>query len=507
MGTFAAQPVPLTTSGEVSDSDLVARVRAGDDRAFERLYSRYHRRIAAYVQGMVHDHARAEDITQDVFMSALRRIRETDRTIAFKPWVYEIAKNACIDQFRRSRRAEEVSYDAEDGGLGAADYGRLVGGAPTPEVAVDQKQQIDHLRGAFGGLSETHHEILVMRELEGLSYREIGDRLGMTRPAVESTLFRARRRLTEEYEELVSGERCARIQTIISGATAGALGTRDRRRMARHVSYCQPCRRQAVLAGLDASMLVHKPVKAKIAAFLPLPAFLKRRWGGSDDGGAVSNAAGHHGSTIAQWSAQLGAFDPGLVSGWGKAAATAATIAIAGVTAGAATDSSGGVTDTGPAAALLQSLRGDGDGGSSSDRVARGADGGARERAAGAATGDAARGARRGTTTTAGSGGTTADAPGGGAGTGSGTKPASKPDGGAHGGGVGALLGGEQAPDPGDDTPGAQPPTLGIPTDVPATPVDPATKDTVDGVTGAAGEVGSKAGEATESLGGKLAGE
>ena len=52
---------------------------------------------------MVHDHGRAEDITQEVFMSALRRMRETDRPIAFKPWIYEIAKNACIDAFRRSQ--------------------------------------------------------------------------------------------------------------------------------------------------------------------------------------------------------------------------------------------------------------------------------------------------------------------------------------------------------------------------------------------------------------------
>ena len=151
-------------SEETSDHDLVARLRAGDDRAFERLYNRYQRRIASYVQGMVHDHARAEDITQDVFMSALRRMRDTDRPIAFKPWIYEIAKNACIDQFRRSRRAEEVSYDAEEG-LGSADYGRLVTKDPAPDAAFDQKQQLDHLQGAFGGLSETHHQILVMREL------------------------------------------------------------------------------------------------------------------------------------------------------------------------------------------------------------------------------------------------------------------------------------------------------------------------------------------------------
>src|SRR5690349_5538087 len=332
----SATPEPAVAEGP-GDATLVAAVRRGDDRAFEQLYSRYQRRISAYVFGMVKDHGRAEDITQEVFISALRRMRETDRSIAFKPWIYEIAKNACIDQFRRSRRAEEVSYDAEDG-LGAADYGRLVTSGPTPDAAVDQKMSLDHLCGAFGGLSETHHEILVMRELEGLSYREIGERLGMSRPSVESTLFRARRRLTEEYSELTSGERCRRVQTIITTAATGSLGARDQKRLARHVSYCQPCRRQARLAGLDASVLVHTPVKAKIAAFLPLPAFLRRRWGGGGSD-SLSGAASSHAATVAQWSSQVS--DP--VAGWVKAAATAATIAIAGAGAGAAVNSDAGV--------------------------------------------------------------------------------------------------------------------------------------------------------------------
>ena len=86
----------------------------GDDRAFEELYSRYRERIAAFILSKVHDHGRAEDIAQEVFMSALRRLRATEQEIAFKPWLYEIAKNACIDEFRRSRRAREVSLDADE---------------------------------------------------------------------------------------------------------------------------------------------------------------------------------------------------------------------------------------------------------------------------------------------------------------------------------------------------------------------------------------------------------
>src|SRR5207244_11786968 len=133
-----------------------------------------------------------------------------------------------------------------------ADRGRRAALGPSLESTVADRERLGHLRTAFGGLSESHHEILVMRELEGLSYREIGKRLGMSRPSVESTLFRARRRLNEEYDELVTGRRCQRVQSIIATAAEGMLGARDERRLARHLSYCQSCRRQARLAGVEA---------------------------------------------------------------------------------------------------------------------------------------------------------------------------------------------------------------------------------------------------------------
>ena len=323
-------------AGHLPDHDLVAAVRDGDDRAFEQLYTRYHSRIAAYVRGMVKDHGRAEDVTQEVFFSALRRMRETERPIAFKPWVYEIARNACIDLFRRTSRAEELSYDQE-GGLAGDDYSRLVSQGPTPDAAVDAKQQLDHLRGAFGGLSETHHQILVLRELEGLSYREIGERLGMSRPAVESTLFRARRRLTEEYDELVSGRRCQRVQGIIATAAEGMLGARDERRLARHLSYCQGCRREARLMGVEPAARPRTTVAAKVAALLPLPVFLRRgRSGGGDDDGAASAVGAHSSNFAVQLSSMLPAAEPAVAS-WGKAAAALATLAVAGVGAGVAT--------------------------------------------------------------------------------------------------------------------------------------------------------------------------
>ena len=101
---------------DISDSQLVDAARQGSDTAFEALFRRYQDRITGYVRNIVSDHARAEDIVQDVFMSALRSLRSSDREIAFKPWIYQIARNACIDHLRRVNRADEISFDSEDFG-------------------------------------------------------------------------------------------------------------------------------------------------------------------------------------------------------------------------------------------------------------------------------------------------------------------------------------------------------------------------------------------------------
>jgi RNA polymerase sigma factor (sigma-70 family) len=315
---------------ERTDHELVSAVRHGDDRAFEELYTRYQRRIAAYVFGMVKDYGRAEDITQEVFVSALRRIRQTERPIAFKPWVYEIAKNACIDAYRRTRRAEEVSFDADDR-LSPADHVRLVATDPEPDAAVDTKQDLDHLCGAFGGLSESHHDILVLRELEGLSYKDIGDRMGMSRPAVESTLFRARKRLGEEYDELASGARCQRVQAII-GERGAQLGVRDRRKLARHVSHCQPCRLLAARAGVDVSAPARRRLAGKVAGLLPLPAMLRWRRGGGEE--ATTALGGGGGGT---WMTHAPMLADSMSSGWSKGAAGLTALVLAGAGVGATT--------------------------------------------------------------------------------------------------------------------------------------------------------------------------
>src|ERR1700761_9087135 len=107
--TLSARPM----SAVLDDAGLVCAARQGDDRAFEQLYSRYNERIYAFISSKVPDHGRSEYIAQDVFMSALRQLRACDQDLAFKPWLYTIARNACIDEFRRGARGTEVPVESE----------------------------------------------------------------------------------------------------------------------------------------------------------------------------------------------------------------------------------------------------------------------------------------------------------------------------------------------------------------------------------------------------------
>jgi RNA polymerase sigma factor (sigma-70 family) len=264
-------PIPAAARNEQA---LVAAARHGDDRAFEELYARYRARILAFALRMSHDPDRAEDLVQDVFMSALRRLRETDAPIAFRPWIYEIARNACIDEHRRRRRVSEVPIE-RDGLDGWLDH---LAGGPSPERAMEAKQELEDLRVAFRGLSERHHRIIVARELEGKSYRQIGEELGMSQVVVESTLFRARRRLSEEFQELATGRRCERVHSIIATAHGRRLGVRERRAVTTHIEHCRPCRREALAAGF--SPRPPRALRRVAAGLVPVPLLRLLRRGG-----------------------------------------------------------------------------------------------------------------------------------------------------------------------------------------------------------------------------------
>ena len=293
----------IATAGtEASDCALVDAVRHGDDAAFEQLYRRYQPRIAGFVRSMLHDEARAEDVSQEAFLSALRRMRANDAEINFKPWIYQIARNAAIDSYRRNSHAVEVSMDA-DNGLRASDRLRLVGIDGGPDTAVVTKERLNHLQSAFDELSDVHTKVLVMRELEGMSYREIGDKLDLTRPAVESALFRARRRLESEYEEIADGRRCMAMRATLLRMVEGTQGDAEEHRLARHLKRCHSCRHRARVLGIE-PQTAFGSLRKKAAALLPIPWLFKRSGG---DGGGITGlfSTGANAAPLAERAAAL----------------------------------------------------------------------------------------------------------------------------------------------------------------------------------------------------------
>ena len=222
--------------------------QAGSPEAFAALFRRYRPEIARYASRTLGDDARAEDVVQEAFLSALRGIGTLDRPAGFKPWLYRIAHNACVDQMRRRARAEEVSFDAN--GIPAAEEFRLFRQAPSNHAQVAQKEDFKHLRQALTDLPDSQAEILVLRELEGLSYDDIGMRMRISVSAVESLLFRARRGLRAEYGQISTGERCRSMRTVMAQTVEGIDRPKERRALVRHLRGCTECRRDAFVMGL-----------------------------------------------------------------------------------------------------------------------------------------------------------------------------------------------------------------------------------------------------------------
>jgi RNA polymerase sigma factor (sigma-70 family) len=329
-------------SPEATDDRLVAAAKSGSPEAFAVLFRRYRPEISRYAARTLGDDGRAEDVVQEIFLSALRGIGTLDRPAGFKPWLYRIAHNACVDHMRRRMKAEEVSFDAH--AIAPADEIRLFR-QPSSHAALTQKETFSNLRQALGDLPAGQAEILVLRELEGLSYEEIAARMQISRSAVESMLFRARRALRTEFGEISTGERCLRMRAVMAQTVEGVGKRTDRRRLMRHLDGCAGCRRDAFMMGLGPLLASERSrgvrtQLSRVAALLPLPGFLNRRAAetsrmSADTGQFTSSAgtastsfAGHAQAAITHVTATAGASVEHAATAIQKAAAVVAAAAV-----------------------------------------------------------------------------------------------------------------------------------------------------------------------------------
>lgn len=161
-----------------SDEALVSAIRAGDLQAFDVLYARYSARLFSYVLRLVGDRAVAEDVLQDVFMTVLRDRGARLQPGRFGGWLFTVARNRCLTELRSERRRAARSEAAPAPNAVMA----------SPEGAVVSRQL---LGAAFATLSPEHADALLLKELGGLTYREMARVLDVPEGTAKSRLHHA----------------------------------------------------------------------------------------------------------------------------------------------------------------------------------------------------------------------------------------------------------------------------------------------------------------------------
>ncbi|HET6347474.1 MAG TPA: RNA polymerase sigma factor [Candidatus Krumholzibacteria bacterium] len=176
------------------EQELIQRWKRGDKRAFETLVRR-HMTDAFYVAyGFVGNAEDARDLSQEAFVKAYQARARFDETRPFYPWLYRILKNHCLNFVTRGRR--HISLDDEN------EHREIASNAASPLETMEERETCRLVRAALDRLSEDHREIIVLKNFQEHSYREIADILGIPIGTVMSRLFYARQALRAVIEDM-----------------------------------------------------------------------------------------------------------------------------------------------------------------------------------------------------------------------------------------------------------------------------------------------------------------
>lgn len=314
----------------LSDDRLTRRAIGGDQAAFTAIFERYQEPLYRYCLAILGDREDAEDALQGAMLKVLRALPGEERRIELKPWLYRIAHNESVELIRRRRPREELDAELIAGGVG-------------PAEEAGQRQRLRQLLGDLDQLPERQRGTLVMRELGGLGFEEIGAALGTSAAVARQTLYEARLGL----REMDAGRemRCDEVTREISDADGRVLRRRDIRA---HLRGCEACRAfREEIGGRERDLAALSPLPAAVAAGL-LQAIL----GGGAGAGAGAGGAGAAGAALGAGAAKTIGASTVL-----KGAATLAAVAAIGV----------GAADEG---GLIHVLPGDGGSGSKSSAPA-----------------------------------------------------------------------------------------------------------------------------------------
>lgn len=178
---------------------LIERCRRGDQAAFGELVQRYQRRIYGVAFAMLHHRENARDITQETFIRVYQNLASFQGVSSFYTWLYRITINLCLDHLRKKSRQHEKSFE-EEGHSAGSEEAMAAGILPqplglNPRDELLRKELRQQIEKAMARLSPNHRAVLLLREVEGLSYEEMAEIMQCSTGTIMSRLFNARRQM------------------------------------------------------------------------------------------------------------------------------------------------------------------------------------------------------------------------------------------------------------------------------------------------------------------------
>lgn len=174
------------------DTEIIERVLSGETEAFEQLVLEHQKNVYNLALRMVGNPDDAYDMSQEAFIKAFNSLKSFRGESKFSVWLYRLTSNVCIDFLRKRKRRSELSLteDDEEGGQIELADSRF-----TPESEVEKNELREAVKSGIESLPEDYRSVIVLREINGLSYEEIAEVTGLEAGTVKSRLFRARKRL------------------------------------------------------------------------------------------------------------------------------------------------------------------------------------------------------------------------------------------------------------------------------------------------------------------------
>ncbi len=168
----------------MDDVLLIKKVQQGDTQAFTELVNRWHAKIHRFAFRFFADEDEANEITQKTFINTYHKVKELDDPSSFGSWIYRIANNLCLDELKRAGRRKSTALEAW-----IEQDGRLASESQSPVADLQQKELGEILQHALLTLPDEQRTVIILKEYEGLKFREIAEILEVPESTVKSRLY------------------------------------------------------------------------------------------------------------------------------------------------------------------------------------------------------------------------------------------------------------------------------------------------------------------------------